>query len=164
SGASGTSGPTGTSDSAQNHPPPPPSSITNQCDQSHSSAAPGSSKTAASTAYTTWTTTTSRLEPAASSVPKDVLIHEESDFKAQDMGSDDEDIGSSLQLRISTGELSAFIDQRYWSMEESHKLLTNQVDEGLLRYNVSRPLPLAGPPGQVTIQTEFFFNKDLEYP
>ncbi|GJY05105.1 hypothetical protein Tco_0371045 [Tanacetum coccineum] len=31
------------------------------------------------------------------------------------------------------------------------------------RYNVSRPLPLGGPPGQVTIQTEFFFNKDLDY-
>ncbi|GKC14529.1 hypothetical protein Tco_1011311, partial [Tanacetum coccineum] len=27
----------------------------------------------------------------------------------------------------------------------------------------SRPLPLGGPPGQVTIQTEFFFNKDLKY-
>ncbi|GJX33684.1 putative reverse transcriptase domain-containing protein, partial [Tanacetum coccineum] len=50
-----------------------------------------------------------------------------------------------------------------FQMEECHKLLTNQVDEGLLRYNVSRPLPLGGPPGQVTIQTEFFFNKDLEY-
>ncbi|GJR57704.1 hypothetical protein Tco_1499866 [Tanacetum coccineum] len=48
-------------------------------------------------------------------------------------------------------------------MEECHKLLTNQVDEGLLRYNISRPLPLGGPPGQVTIQTEFFFSKDLEY-
>ncbi|GJT93219.1 hypothetical protein Tco_1082064 [Tanacetum coccineum] len=50
-----------------------------------------------------------------------------------------------------------------FQMEECHKLLTNQVDVGLLRYNVSRPLPLGGPPGQVTIQTEFFFNKDLEY-
>ncbi|GKD53440.1 hypothetical protein Tco_1286827, partial [Tanacetum coccineum] len=48
-------------------------------------------------------------------------------------------------------------------MEEYHKLLTNQVDEGLLKYNVSRPLPLGGPLGQVMIQTEFFFNKDLEY-
>ncbi|GJU50324.1 hypothetical protein Tco_1219879 [Tanacetum coccineum] len=48
-------------------------------------------------------------------------------------------------------------------MEECHKLLTNQVDEGLLKYNVNRPLPLGGPPGQLTIQTEFFFNKDLEY-
>nr|GEZ80516.1 hypothetical protein [Tanacetum cinerariifolium] len=27
----------------------------------------------------------------------------------------------------------------------------------------SKPLPLGGPPGQVTIQSDFFFNKDLEY-
>nr|GFC84383.1 hypothetical protein [Tanacetum cinerariifolium] len=33
----------------------------------------------------------------------------------------------------------------------------------ILRHNVSKPLPLGGPPGQVTIQTDFFFNKDLEY-
>ncbi|GJV26569.1 hypothetical protein Tco_1379264 [Tanacetum coccineum] len=47
-----------------------------------------------------------------------------------------------------------------FQMEECHKLLTNQVDKGLLRYNVSRPLPLGGPPGQFKIQTEFFFNKE----
>ncbi|GKC06947.1 hypothetical protein Tco_0998557 [Tanacetum coccineum] len=28
---------------------------------------------------------------------------------------------------------------------------------------MSKPLPLGGPPGQVTIQPQFFFNKDLEY-
>ncbi|GKC38213.1 hypothetical protein Tco_1050597 [Tanacetum coccineum] len=50
-----------------------------------------------------------------------------------------------------------------FQMEECHKLLTNQVDDGLLRHNVSKPLPLGGSLGQVTIQTEFFFNKDLEY-
>ncbi|GKF31386.1 hypothetical protein Tco_0101184, partial [Tanacetum coccineum] len=50
-----------------------------------------------------------------------------------------------------------------YQMEECHKLLTNQVDDRLLRYNVSRLLPLGGPPGQVTIQTEFFFNRDLDY-
>ncbi|GKG50861.1 hypothetical protein Tco_0538985, partial [Tanacetum coccineum] len=32
--------------------------------------------------------------PSASSIPKDVFMHEESDFAAQDMVSDDEDIGS----------------------------------------------------------------------
>ncbi|GJS75825.1 hypothetical protein Tco_0725706 [Tanacetum coccineum] len=47
-------------------------------------------------------------------------------------------------------------------------MLTNQVDQANLeedqvRINVNRPLPLGGPPGHVTIQTEFFFNKDLEY-
>ncbi|GJX18875.1 hypothetical protein Tco_0221552 [Tanacetum coccineum] len=50
-----------------------------------------------------------------------------------------------------------------YQMEECHKLLTDQVDESIIRYNVSKPLPLGGLPGQVTIQSDFFFNKDLEY-
>nr|GEU69570.1 retrovirus-related Pol polyprotein from transposon TNT 1-94 [Tanacetum cinerariifolium] len=33
----------------------------------------------------------------------------------------------------------------------------------LPRHNISKPLPLGGPPGHVTIQSDFFFNKDLEY-
>ncbi|GKC02679.1 hypothetical protein Tco_0994289 [Tanacetum coccineum] len=53
-------------------------------------------------------------------------------------------------------------------MEECHKMLTDQVDwtnpEGdQVRIDVNRPLPLSGPPGHDTIQTQFFFNKDLEY-
>ncbi|GJU99454.1 hypothetical protein Tco_1328725 [Tanacetum coccineum] len=53
-------------------------------------------------------------------------------------------------------------------MEECHRMLTDQVDlvnpEGhRLVPDVSKPLPLGGPPGQVTIQSQFFFNKDLEY-
>nr|GEV90340.1 hypothetical protein [Tanacetum cinerariifolium] len=36
-------------------------------------------------------------------------------------------------------------------------------EDSLLAHNVSKPLPLGGPPGQVTIQSNFFFNKDLEY-
>nr|GEW54560.1 hypothetical protein [Tanacetum cinerariifolium] len=49
-----------------------------------------------------------------------------------------------------------------YQMEECHKLLTDSVDDPILRHNVSKPLPLGGPPGQVTIQSDFFFNKDLE--
>nr|GFD10285.1 hypothetical protein [Tanacetum cinerariifolium] len=49
-------------------------------------------------------------------------------------------------------------------MEEYHKLLTDSVDDSIIRHNVSKPLPLGGPPGQVTIQSDFFFNKDLVYP
>nr|GEZ48516.1 monodehydroascorbate reductase [Tanacetum cinerariifolium] len=48
-------------------------------------------------------------------------------------------------------------------MEECHKLLTDSVDDPLLRHNISKPLPLGGLLGQVTIQSDFFFNKDLEY-
>nr|GEU74473.1 hypothetical protein [Tanacetum cinerariifolium] len=50
-----------------------------------------------------------------------------------------------------------------YQMEECHKILTDSVDDPILRYNVSKPLPLGGSPGQVTIQSDFFFNKDLEY-
>nr|GEU42865.1 reverse transcriptase domain-containing protein [Tanacetum cinerariifolium] len=50
-----------------------------------------------------------------------------------------------------------------YQMEECHKLLTNSVDDPILRHNVNKPLPLGGPPSQVTIQSDFFFNKDLEY-
>ncbi|GJW62310.1 hypothetical protein Tco_0111645 [Tanacetum coccineum] len=55
-----------------------------------------------------------------------------------------------------------------FQMEECHKMLTDQVDwtnpEGeQVRVDVNRPLPLGGPPGHVTIQLQFFFNKDLEY-
>nr|GEW96548.1 hypothetical protein [Tanacetum cinerariifolium] len=50
-----------------------------------------------------------------------------------------------------------------YQMEECHKLLTDSVDDSIRRHNVSKPLPLGGPPGQVTIQSDFFFNKDLEY-
>ncbi|GKA87647.1 hypothetical protein Tco_0809411 [Tanacetum coccineum] len=50
-----------------------------------------------------------------------------------------------------------------YQMEECHKLLTDKVDDAIIRYNVSKPLPLVGQPGQGTIQADFFFNKDLEY-
>ncbi|GJS11552.1 hypothetical protein Tco_0368348 [Tanacetum coccineum] len=55
-----------------------------------------------------------------------------------------------------------------FQMEEYHLLLTDKVDltnpEGnRVMPDVSKPLPLGGPPGQVTIQPQYFFNKDLEY-
>ncbi|GKA54736.1 hypothetical protein Tco_0753685 [Tanacetum coccineum] len=48
-------------------------------------------------------------------------------------------------------------------MEECHKLLIDQVDDTILKYNVSKPLPLGSEPGHVTIQPDFFFNKDPKY-
>ncbi|GKA57146.1 hypothetical protein Tco_0756334 [Tanacetum coccineum] len=77
SGASGASGTTRASDSAQDPLPPPPSSTTNRGD---------------------------KLKPAASSVPEDVLIHEESDFEAQDMGSNNEDSGSRHIPKVSLNQ------------------------------------------------------------
>ncbi|GJW39049.1 hypothetical protein Tco_0064894 [Tanacetum coccineum] len=55
-----------------------------------------------------------------------------------------------------------------FQMEEYHLLLADQIDlinpEGnQVVHDISKPLPLGGPPGQVTIQPQYFFNKDLEY-
>ncbi|GJY11375.1 hypothetical protein Tco_0379560 [Tanacetum coccineum] len=56
-----------------------------------------------------------------------------------------------------------------FQMEEYHKCFTEQIDcyesdkENQVRVNVNQPLPLGGPSGHVTIQPQFFFNKDLEY-
>ncbi|GJR81020.1 retrovirus-related pol polyprotein from transposon TNT 1-94 [Tanacetum coccineum] len=86
------------------------------------------------------------------------------------------------KLLRQTGDMSSFINWFYKRIGKKklnkadlegpafkcHLLLTNQVDlvntEGhRLVLGVSKPLPLGGPPGQVTIQTQYFFNKDLEY-
>ncbi|GJU44357.1 hypothetical protein Tco_1201623 [Tanacetum coccineum] len=53
-------------------------------------------------------------------------------------------------------------------MDECHKMLTDRIDwanpEGdQVRIDISEPLPLSGRPGHVTIQTQFCFNKDLDY-
>ncbi|GJU36316.1 hypothetical protein Tco_1184670 [Tanacetum coccineum] len=58
--------------------------------------------------------------------------------------------------------------QALFQMEECQKMLTDQIDwanpEGdQVRIDISKHLPLSSPPGHVTIQTQFFFNKDLYY-
>ncbi|GKA05848.1 hypothetical protein Tco_0684968 [Tanacetum coccineum] len=55
-----------------------------------------------------------------------------------------------------------------FQMEECHKMLTDQIDWAnpevdQVRIDIKKPLPPSGPPGHVTIQTQFFFNKDLDY-
>ncbi|GKA96390.1 hypothetical protein Tco_0818485 [Tanacetum coccineum] len=73
-------------------------------------------------------------------------------------------------LLAKTGDMTTFLKWycRQFQMEECHKMLIAQVDwtnpEGEhVRIDVNRPLPLGGPPSHVTIQPQFFFNKDLEY-
>ncbi|GJS55696.1 hypothetical protein Tco_0629058 [Tanacetum coccineum] len=130
-------------------PPPPPPPSTNQIDQSKTTAAPSSSKTAASAKYTAWITIDTRLKLSVSSILEDLHMDDDSTPDKQVHSSDDEYIGNDHIPKF--------------QMEECHKLLTDRVDDAIIRYNVSKPLPLGGQPGQVTIQTAFFFNKDLEY-
>ncbi|GJZ31541.1 hypothetical protein Tco_0576588 [Tanacetum coccineum] len=40
---------------------------------------------------------------------------------------------------------------------------TRPLQGDQVRVDVNQPLPLGGPPSHVTIQLQFFFNKDLEY-
>ncbi|GJZ54810.1 hypothetical protein Tco_0610003 [Tanacetum coccineum] len=62
-----------------------------------------------------------------------------------------------------TGDMRMFMNWYCQKMEECHKMLTDKIDwanpEGdQVRIDISRPLPLSGPPGHVTIQTQFFFK------
>ncbi|GKB05000.1 histone deacetylase 14 [Tanacetum coccineum] len=144
-------------------------------DQVSQLAAPAYSMRDASTDLHSLDIDHSRLSLLFHLFMKDVLLHEESDFESSGYGSEMKIVivgPHSQKLAPEHLEGPAYevvkaihsnVIHLQFQMEECHKLLTNQVDEGLLRYNVSRPLPLGGPPGQVTIQTEFFFNKDLEY-
>nr|GEY31123.1 hypothetical protein [Tanacetum cinerariifolium] len=170
-GPSRASGALGASGSSQVAPPPPPPSSTNQDSQSKGSATPSSSKTAASGEYQAWTTTdASALESNYSPPPEDSLLAQTGDIttfidwfckrrgitelKPQDLE------GPAFEI------IKVFhpdVIHLQYQMEECHKLLTDSVDNPILRHNVSKPLPLGGPSGQVTIQSDFFFSKDLEY-
>nr|GEX65309.1 uncharacterized mitochondrial protein AtMg00810-like [Tanacetum cinerariifolium] len=71
-------------------------------------------------------------------------------------------------LLAKTEDMTNFLNWYCRQMEECHKMLTDQADwtnqEGdQFRIDVNRTLPLDGSPGHVTILTQFFFNKDLEY-
>nr|GEW03826.1 hypothetical protein [Tanacetum cinerariifolium] len=120
----------------QSPPPPPPPALS-------------SLKTAASAEYKAWTKTDTRLKLSVSSTPKDLQMDDDMAPDAQAHSSDDEDIRNA---HISN-----------YQIEECHKLLADSVDDSIIRHNVRKPLPMGGPPGQVTIQYDFFFNKDLEY-
>nr|GEW36813.1 hypothetical protein [Tanacetum cinerariifolium] len=188
-GSFGASGAPGASGSSQVPPPPHPPSSTTQESPSEGSATPSSSKTGASVEYQAWTMTDIRLRPSISLTPVDLEIDEDMALDEQVQSSDDEDIRSAhipkVNLRqdwwkpleeerpatpepawsilsTDTGDIAIFIDW-FCKRRECHKLLTDSVDDPILRHNVSKPLPLGGPPSQVTIQSDLFFNKDLDY-
>ncbi|GJX24213.1 hypothetical protein Tco_0228658 [Tanacetum coccineum] len=61
-----------------------------------------------------------------------------------------------------------YIISLQFQIEECHLLLIDHIDlmnpkGNLVVHDISKPLPLGGPPGQVTIQTRYFFNRDMEY-
>nr|GEU65263.1 E-beta-farnesene synthase [Tanacetum cinerariifolium] len=167
---------------------PPPLS-TNQEGQSHGSTTSSSSKIAASTEYTdipatpelAWSIPSSDLPVPTNNwasalastytpPPENLLLAQTGDMEMfMDWFCKRQGIPELKQpdLEGPAFELvRAFhpnVIHHQYQMEECHKLLTDSVDGSIIRHNVSKPLPLGGPPGQVTIQSDFFFNKDLEY-
>nr|GEZ62392.1 hypothetical protein [Tanacetum cinerariifolium] len=144
-GPSGTSRSLGASGSSQVPPPPPPPSSTNQEGQSHGSIAPSSSKTTALAEYKAWTTTDTRLVPFVSSIHEDLHIDDDMALDAQAHSSDDKDIGNAHIPKVN-------LQKDWWKPLEEDIPATPEPAWSIPSSN----LP-------VTIQSNLFFNKDLEY-
>nr|GEV98734.1 putative reverse transcriptase domain-containing protein [Tanacetum cinerariifolium] len=126
---------------------------------SGSPGASGSSQTAALAEYKAWTTTDTRLRLSVSSTLEDLHMDDDMAPDAQVHSFDDEDIENAYIPNVN-------LRQDWWKPLEEDRPATPEpayVDDSIIRHNVSKPLPLGGPPGQVTIQSDFFFNKGLEY-
>nr|GEV40581.1 copia protein [Tanacetum cinerariifolium] len=172
-------------------PPPPPPSSTNQESPSKGSALPSSSQTAASANYQAWTTTDIRLRPSISLTPADLEMDEDMGLDKQAQLSNDKDIGSTYIPKVNLTqdwwkpleEERPATPEPAWSIPLSNapvppnnwasalassysppsedSLLAQTGD--IATFIACKPLPLGGPPGQVSIQSDFFFNKDLKY-
>ncbi|GJS15043.1 hypothetical protein Tco_0409515 [Tanacetum coccineum] len=167
-------GPPGTSGSSRAYGssqlPPPPSN--NQSDQSKNKAALSSSKTAASAEYTAWTTTNTRFKPSVSSILEDLPMNDDSALDEQKLLPEEDILATpepawsipSSDLPVLIYNWASALVSTYAPPPEN-SLLAQTGDMAIFMdwYNVSKLLPLGGQPGHVTIQADFFFNKDLEY-
>nr|GFB66749.1 hypothetical protein [Tanacetum cinerariifolium] len=69
--------------------------------------------------------------------------------------------------KLLKGTCRSCIELEY-NMEQCYLALSDQLDwknpkGDRCPYDLSKPLPLQGPPGYLTIPVDFFFNNDLEY-
>ncbi|GJW08840.1 hypothetical protein Tco_1571263 [Tanacetum coccineum] len=177
---SGASGITGAYRFLLKAPPPPPLLSTHQGGQSTSTAAPSSSKTAASVEYSAWTTTDTWIKPSITTIPDDLYMDDEP-LQLTSISSGErwtcyysysqhepswwkpltEDRPASLEpaWTIPSTDLH-FISNSDGRMHTSFSVLEWMMH--ILR-TCLQALPLGGEPGHITIQSDFFFNKDLEY-
>ncbi|GJT44674.1 hypothetical protein Tco_0953389 [Tanacetum coccineum] len=70
-------------------------------------------------------------------------------------------------FKLLKGKHRNYIELEY-NMEQCYLALTYQLDwvnpkGDRIPHDISKPLPLHGAPGRLTIPVDFFFNKDLEY-
>nr|GEW76626.1 hypothetical protein [Tanacetum cinerariifolium] len=152
-GASGTLGSLEASGSSQVPPPPPPPPSTNQEDAQVHSSDDGDIRNAHIPKVNLQQDWWKPLEKDRPATPE----------LARSIPSSDLPVPKSNWAFALASTYSPPLEDSLYQMEECHKLLADSVDDSIIRHNMSKPLPLGGPPGQVTIQYEFFFNKDLEY-
>nr|GEX47103.1 hypothetical protein [Tanacetum cinerariifolium] len=172
---------------------PPPSIGSSRSAQLHGSEAPSLSKTVASAHQSmTWTTYDTRYELASKPLPGEetpatpepawtIPTSNMSDLDnnwVSTMVSTYEHLAKNSLLAM-TGDMMTFMN---WYCRQVNKTELTLADfeghayeavkafypdtnpEGdQVRVDVNQPLPLGGPLSHVTIQTQFFFNKDLEY-
>nr|GEX17663.1 hypothetical protein [Tanacetum cinerariifolium] len=141
---------------------------------------------AATTEHQAWSTPDVTLKPLVSLTPEDRDMDEAMErpttpepawsIRSSDVPVPTNNWASTLasnyspppedSLLTQTGDITTFMDwfcKRRGLTKTWKDQLIRYVDNPILRHNVSKPLLLGGPPGQVTIQSDFFFNKDLEY-
>ncbi|GJU99257.1 hypothetical protein Tco_1328528, partial [Tanacetum coccineum] len=151
--------------------------------QSTSTAAPSSSKTAASAEYSAWTTTDTRIKPSITTIPDDLYMDDDTTADEQ-VYSSGEEVGRdhiptvnlrqswwkpltsepawtipSFDLPVPTDNWASALKTTYVPPLEN-SLLAQTGD--IATFMDCKPLPLGGEPGHITIQSDFFFNKDLE--
>nr|GEW44264.1 hypothetical protein [Tanacetum cinerariifolium] len=174
-GPSGTSGAPRTFGSQVTPPPLPPPTSTNQDSPSTGSATPSPAKMIATTEHQAWSTLDVTLKPLVSLTPEDLDLDEALGPNEQAQLWDEEDIESAHILMTRSLHRLVTLPPLWTGSASDEELLSlnlktwkdqlmRYVDDPILRHNIRKPLPLGGPPGQVTIQSDFFFfNKDLKY-
>ncbi|GJT39952.1 hypothetical protein Tco_0939817 [Tanacetum coccineum] len=117
------------------------------------------------------------------SPPDDQQLNDDSVPIDEEHSSGDTDLGTVLKANALASTYQALTENSLlektrdmwtfmnWYCQKVGKTKLTQADLKIklkesrdqVRIDISRPLPLSGPPGHVTIQTQFFFNKDLDY-
>nr|GEY56955.1 hypothetical protein [Tanacetum cinerariifolium] len=121
--------------------------------QSHGSTTPSSSKITSLVEYKAWITTDTRIKPSISSTSEDLHMDVDMAPNAQVHSSDDEDIKNAHipKNNWASALASAYLPPPEDSLLAMNQLLTDSVDGSIIRHNVSKPLPLGGPPGQTCV-------------
>ncbi|GJV83674.1 hypothetical protein Tco_1523572 [Tanacetum coccineum] len=114
--------------------------------------------------YSAWTTTDTRIKPSITTIPDDLYMDDETTADEQAYSSGEETTyvpPPKNSLLAQTGDIATFMD---WNCKQQGiSELTPKDLEGPAYEIVKQATSTWCEPCQLTIQSDFFFNKDLEY-